>query len=180
VSELRIDFQLEPAGWASVVFSKGDARYKCDGVSDICHPLDALMLVAIDVACNQYASQLSFDGEPTEWRVVFESNSQTPEAAFLTMTIFECRDYSGPYQPMIDGRQVFSCQLNSDEFSVAVQRMADEFLADYGAAGYREIWGSGAVFPFRAFAALSAALSASNDTAGGDFGASLATDKTIS
>jgi hypothetical protein len=155
MSTVSIIYDLGHHGWSSfkltvddIAVDIGPFAYSTDALGDIVRA--ALML-----ATSDYHVEISFDGEPQEWRLIIDEGWK-PELR-LRVLLFD--DWTAPKRPETEGQLLMTSHVTADGFARAVQTVAQGIWETYGAEGYNAAWIGRRGFPLRGLKALDAALS---------------------
>ena len=156
---IRVDFSLRDAGWASCRIAVGEKSYTFESISYLTDALDDLLRAALMVATGSPSYTFHFEDEPGESRWILRTgldNEQRRE--YLEITILEFDD-AFQNQPIEKGKPVFNAKCAPDQFAYAVYETANIIWEKFGADGYDRKWTGQCGFPIRAFKALETALS---------------------
>jgi len=108
--------------------------------------------MALLIASGGYVGECSFDGEPNEFRVV--AKRRHGDAKTLDVTIYELENIA-QRAPLSAAIQRFTVECLADDLAAAIESVATKIQNLPGRAYQAEFnW----EFPFRALAALRAAL----------------------
>ena len=156
---VKFDFVLEGAGWANCSLTVGAQAFEMSGVSYCTDALGDLIRVATLMAAGHNVATISFDGEPREWRWMFQRHwfdDLKGRQEGLRIRILGFYDIS-EQAPEAEGQLKFEAACDPDDFARAVEQVADRIWSELGTAGYAQVWGM-EPFPTRALVALKAAL----------------------
>lgn len=156
---LSIDYKLGHHGWSSFRLAVGETSTEVGEFGYCTDALGDLVRAALIVATSGDRAEVSFDGEPWEWRLIVDKDwkAPTPPREFR-VRILVFPDISARSSEA-DGQIVFEALCAADAFARAVQTSAQVIWDEYGADGYNKAWlplRNG--FPLRALQALKAAL----------------------
>jgi hypothetical protein len=131
----------------------GPFGYCTDALGDLVRA--ALMLVSS--GCR---TEVTFDGEPREWRLIFETDWKLGSSGKnLDIRLKTFPDVCLA-SPEADGLLLVEAETTADEFGRAVELAARSIWDRYGVDGYNRAWNPTLnSFPLRALNALSTALS---------------------
>jgi hypothetical protein len=154
-----IDYQLGQNGWSRFQLNVGTSSVVVGPFGYCTDALGDLVRAALVIATSGWRAEVSFDGEPMEWRLIVG-----PYAAQSGWTDFRLRVLTfpgaiGPPSPEAEGNKLFEAQCTADSFVHAVLRAAEAVWDECGADGYDRVWGGPFGFPLRALTALKAAIS---------------------
>lgn len=153
-----ITYDLGQHGWSSFVLKVGDVSTKVGEFGYCTDALGDLVRAALEIAAGAYRSVVSFDAEPTEWRLVLQRDWTSPEASTLIIQVLTFPDLAAE-APLEKGELHFEARCDADEFARAVSDAAAAIWEAYGPEGYNKVWSGPVGFPRRALTALEAALS---------------------
>jgi hypothetical protein len=111
VSNFSMMMELYSHGWARLLFESGTRSFEIEGAGYCTDVLGDLVRAATEVVCCAYRTEVSFDSEPLEWRLIVQARAEESTA---TLSLLE---FDTPA-----GHEVFSCQVARDDFGRAVQR----------------------------------------------------------
>lgn len=153
--EVAIEYQLGQHGWSQFRLTVGDASTVVGEFGYCTDALGDLVRAALLVATSGTRAEVSFDGEPTEWRLIVTANSPKPQIS-ISVRLFSTLD---PHRPDWEGEKLLEARSTGDSFARAVRDAAQSIWDEYGATGYNTAWGGPCGFPLRALTALNAVLS---------------------
>jgi hypothetical protein len=151
-ADFRIELDLQDHGWAYCSITTSEGRFQIGSFGDCTDAFGDLVRAGLLIATGAYAAQVSFDGEPMEWRLVVERRQFHP---MLVKVVTFPDIYS--QSPDDDGDLLFSVQCTPDAFSKAVAVAAQALLDEIGIEGFANRWRLTG-FPLRALRALQSAL----------------------
>jgi hypothetical protein len=155
-----IDYKLGQYGWSSFDLTIGAASVNVGEFGYCSDALGDLVRAALMIATSADYAEVSFDGEPQEWRLILDERSRpTVSLPEVRIRVLVFPDAS-PRSPEEQGNTIFEARCTVDAVAGAVQAAAQTVWDQYGAEGYNKAWLpilNG--FPLRAMHALSAALS---------------------
>jgi hypothetical protein len=99
--------------------------------------LRSLMRAAMDLKIGSSATLAYFFGEPGGYRMVFSGARQGE--VYMQVILFP--DLGSRGREWLDGHVVWAGLISIDGFVLAVQRMSEKVLEDYGEEEYLRIWG---------------------------------------
>jgi len=149
VREVSISLDQAGPGWWDCTLNVGTQRFVLNGASYNTDVGD-LIRAALQISTGGTLARVSFDGEPTELRLVLLAH----EPALFVRVL----EFANFYDDAVDevGREVFKAECDLEAFAQSVLDAATSVLRDVRPDG--KIWWSGEPFPIRAFQALQAAL----------------------
>jgi hypothetical protein len=148
-----IQYELGQHGWSRFQLNVGTASFVVGPFGYCTDALGDLVRAALMIATSGLGGEVTFDGEPTEWRLVIGPcwNPSQPGSTDFRLRVF--KTYPPSQEPE------FEAQCSPDSFVQAVLRVAQTVWDEYGIDGYDKAWGGPCGFPLRAFTALKAAIS---------------------
>lgn len=154
-----IAYRLGKYGWSSFTLTIGDARVDIGKFGYCTDALGDLVRAALVIAASGSHAEVSFDGEPHEWRLLIdrEWGAKTSRAMCHVRVLTFAN--IGAQSPESEGDNIFDAQCDSDDFARAVETAAREVFEEHGIDGYNKAWLpflNG--FPLRGLEALRAAL----------------------
>jgi hypothetical protein len=152
--EVAIDYQLGQHGWSQFTLTVGDASTVVGDFGYCTDALGDLVRAALLVVTSGTRAQVSFDGEPTEWRLSVNDDSPQPQVS-ISVRLFPTLD---PHRPIWEGEKLLEARGTRDSFARAVRDATQSIWDEYGADGYNAAWLGPCGFPLRALTALTAAL----------------------
>jgi hypothetical protein len=159
--EVCVDYELGQHGWSHFRLAVGTASVDVGPFGYCSDALGDLVRAALMIATSGRRAEVSFDGEPTEWRLIVGLHLDATQSGWtdfrLRVLTFPSASY--PPSPEAEGSNVFEARCCSDSFVEAVLKAAQKVWDEYGAAGYDRLWGGPCGFPLRALSALRAAVS---------------------
>src|SRR6185437_2443451 len=112
--------------------------------------LGDLVRAALMIATSGLRAEVSFDGEPREWRLIagpyWDTQSRWTDFRLRVLTFPSVNDRS----PETEGNNILEAQCSAASFVHAVIRAAQAVWDEYGAEGYDRVWGGPCGFPLRA------------------------------
>jgi hypothetical protein len=159
-----IAYNLGQHGWSSFKLTIGNASVDIGPFGYCTDALGDLIRAALVVAASGDRAEVSFDGEPHEWRLIADwyLRPETHPPVRFRVRVLTFRDIYAR-SPEADGQTIFEAEINADEFARTVERAAQTIWDRYGADGYHKAWGTKA-FPLRALQALKVALATEEPT----------------
>ena len=148
-----INYHLGKYGWSSFRLKVGTQTTDIGTFSYTTNALDDLIDLATKLVTSTEQAQISFDGEPFEWRMIVDQGAP-PERRLRVLTFNDILHH----QPDAAGNLDFEAQINPHDFARAVQKAAHRIWSRYGEKGYRKAWIGDRGFPTTALQALDAAL----------------------
>ena len=160
LEEVSIDYQLGRAGWSEFRLTVGAASVVVGPFGYCSDALGDLVRAALMIATGGWRAELSFDGEPPEWRLLIGAYWGTDppkwtDCRLRVLTFPSC----SPRAPESEGDKIFEAQCSPESFVQAVLKAAQGIWDEYGADGYDRVWGGPRGFPLRALSALKVAIS---------------------
>ena len=151
-ADFRLELDLQDHGSAYCTIMTSAGRLQIGSFGDCTDAFGDLVRAGLLIATGAYSAQVSFDGEPMEWRLIVERRQFHP----MLVKIVTFPDiYS--HAPDADGVLLFSAQCSPDAFSRAVAVAAQALLDEIGIEGFANRWRLTG-FPLRALRALQSAL----------------------
>lgn len=168
--EVCIDYELGQHGWSKFQLTVGSKSIEVGTFGYCSDALGDLVRAALMIATSGWHAQVSFDGEPMEWRLLIGSYwvadsthlaTRSPHNAWTdfrlrVLTFPACRC---PLLPESEGKKLFEASCSPEAFVESVMKAAQAVWDEYGADGYDRVWGGPKGFPLRALTALKAAIS---------------------
>lgn len=152
---VRIDFKLRDTGWADCDLHIGNKFGRLEGISDTTDAIGDLARIGLMIAAGAWTARVSFDREPTEWRLIAGPVWEDPTwRKGFWVRVLEFPDIYAR-QPDEKGDFVFEAECGAKEFAMAVLEAIKRLIPPNGVSAYS--WGLQA-FPLRAMKALEAAL----------------------
>ena len=148
---VSIDYDLGKHGWSRFKLSVGSASVTVGPFGYCSDALGDLVRAALMIGTYGFEAEVSFDGEPREWRLMAGAYF---DPAWSNWTDFRLR-------VLDQGTKVFEAECSAEAFVRAVLNVAQGILDEYGIDGYDEVWGGPRGFPLRALSALKTAVSIS-------------------
>lgn len=155
-NDVAINYQLGQHGWSEFRLTVGDASTVVGPFGYCTDALGDLLRAALIIATSGDRAEVSFDGEPTEWRLIIEVDSPRKPKVSISIRLFPARF---PTQPNWDGEKLLEGCSTADSFARAVRDAAQTIWDECGADGYNSAWIGLSGFPLRALTALNSALS---------------------
>jgi hypothetical protein len=153
---VEIEFVPAGVGIADCTLRIGGARFTMGGICYTTDALGELLRAAVQIATGGFQAVCRFDCEPAEWRLLLDREWRSATNDFVwNLRVFDLDDFYSD-APLEDRREAFEGKCDGEEFATAIARMASAVLSAMGPEGYEEWWCQ--PFPFRASAALGAAL----------------------
>ncbi|WP_157670219.1 hypothetical protein [Chitinibacter sp. GC72] len=129
-----IDYSLTGTGWAECIISSKD--YKCEiSASYLSDALGSLVVSAIAILSGAQTISIGFDEEPGEYRWCIK----LIDADKIQLTILGFTQLWG-LLPDSEGDQLFSTELTTIEFGIAIRDAAQNIFNKHGVVGYKERW----------------------------------------
>ncbi|MGA7484113.1 MAG: hypothetical protein WBW26_19765, partial [Bradyrhizobium sp.] len=154
-----IDYQLGKNGWSRFQLSVGKASVVVGPFGYCTDALGDLVRAALMIATSGLRSEVSFDAEPMEWRLIVGPYPALSGWADFSLRVLTFPDAGGLPLPEAEGHKLFEAECSAESFVDAVLRVAEAVWDEYGADGYDRVWGGPCGFPLRALTALKAAIS---------------------
>ncbi len=158
--DVCIDYELGRHGWSSFRLTVGSLSTEVGPFGYCSDALGDLVRAALMIATTGWRAQVSFDGEPGEWRLVVGPYWVPPPINRWTdfrLRVFTfARAY--PPSPESEGEKIFEASCSPDGFVQSVLKTAQAIWDEFGADGYDKAWGGPCGFPLRALTALKAAI----------------------
>jgi hypothetical protein len=154
--EVCIHYELGQHGWAQFQLNVGTDSIVVGPFGYCTDALGDLVRAALMIATSGWRAEVSFDGEPTEWRLIAGPHWDPTQSRWTDFRLRVLIVYDS--SPGTEGEKVFEAQCSADAFVHAVLRAAQAVWDKYGADGYDGVWGGPRGFPLRALSALKAAL----------------------
>lgn len=159
MGETDVSFDRVGQGWANCTFTVGERVLTLDWISDTTDALGDLLRAAVQIAAGGADAVARFDREPAELRVLFERRWEgVPQQQVFRVKVLEFPDIYAD-APVEEGVLRDYVECDAMAFASAVRAAGAKFLQSVDASGCVDWWGL--PFPHRAFAALEAALDAS-------------------
>ena len=155
MSTASIIYDLGQHGWSSFKLTVDDIAVEVGPFAYSTGALGDIVRAALMLATSDDHMEISFDGEPREWRLVIDEGWR-PE---MRLRVLSFDDWTGPKRPGTEGQLLMECHVIADEFARAVQNAAQGVWDTYGAEGYNAAWIGRRGFPLRGLKALDTALS---------------------
>lgn len=156
--EVHIKYDLGQHGWSQFQLTVGANSVVVGRFGYCTDALGDLVRAALMIATSGYSAQVSFDGEPMEWRLIVAPDVQSNWIGHrLRVLTFPSLNY--PPSPESEGETEFEAPCSADSFVRAVLGAAQTIWDEHGTDGYDKVWGGPRGFPLRAVSALKAALS---------------------
>lgn len=159
--EVCIDYELGQHGWSHFRLAVGTSSVDVGPFGYCSDALGDLVRAALILATSGWRAEVSFDGEPMEWRLIIGPYLDPAQSGSIDfrLRVLTFPSASGPPSPEAEGDNVFEAQCSSDSFVQAVLKAAQTVWDEYGADGYDRAWGGPCGFPLRALSALRAVIS---------------------
>lgn len=152
MSPVSITYHMGQYGWAHFELALGDEELEVGPFGYCTDALGDLVRAALQLATSAYGAEVSFDGEPCEWRLIVDEGWK-PEMR-LRVLFFQDGELAET-----EGKLLIEGTVSADDFARAVQNVAQGIWDTYGADGYNDAWIGQRGFPLRGLKALDAALS---------------------
>jgi hypothetical protein len=125
MSGVEIIIHVTGHGWANLEFNIADRRFVAEGISNTSDAIGDLLRSAIMIATGAPNAAISFDREPTEWRLVLRSLLDV--ATGLGPVQIRLLEFPDVYAAQADaeGTEVFKADCPALDFSRAVLEMAN-------------------------------------------------------
>jgi len=158
--EVCIHYELGQHGWSQFRLSVGTASVIVGPFGYCSDALGDLVRAALMIATTGSRADVSFDGEPMEWRLIAGPYWDVAESRWtdFRLRVLTFSSASNPPSPEAEGENVFEARCLGDSFVKAVLKAAEAVWDEYGADGYDRAWGGPCGFPLRALSTLKAAL----------------------
>jgi hypothetical protein len=165
-NEVVIDYRLGQYGWSQFKLTVSDASTVVSPFGYCTDALGDLVRAALTVATTGCRTEVSFDGEPQEWRLVADRDSPWNQINLRVLSF----DTLDPHLPDWEGEILLEARSTADSFARAVRDAAQAVWDEHGAEGYNAAWQGPCGFPLRALTALTAVLSVAEPPAAANRG----------
>ncbi len=157
---VSIEYKLGEYGWSSFQLTIGTVSTHVGPFGYCTDALGDLVRAALMVATSVSRAEVSFDGEPREWRLIVEKEwgmiGEPTAKLGIKVLVFP---HILPRAPDSEGEKVFEAYTSPDAFAGAVLDAVQRLWDANGAEGYNRAWNGFQGFPLRGLQALRAALS---------------------
>ena len=154
---ISINYDLGEHGWSRFTLTVGDRSLEIGAFSYCTDALGDLVRAALAMAAGAYRAEVSFDGEPMEWRMLLQRAWRTHEPNAFKIKILTFRDIHAN-QPEAEGELDFEALVEGEAFARAVTNAAQAIWDEHGSDGYNRLWSGSEGFPLKALGALHRAL----------------------
>ena len=155
--EVRIDYKHGQYGWSEFRLNVEAASVVVGPFSYCSDALGDLVRAALTIATSGCRAEVSFDGEPMEWRLAAAPHWDEARSRHFCLRVLTFPSANLPPNPEAERDKVFEAQCSEDSFVRAVLKAAQSVWDEYGTVD--RLWGGPSGFPVRALSALKTALS---------------------